>query len=108
MLYNHALAGPDQPPAEPATLTVSLSGVAPGAQARIQRIDEDHANPYREWIELGSPEYPSRPQLRSLSDASEVHARALELTKRGGRGYVSFPLTLPAEGVAAVRIDRRR
>jgi xylan 1,4-beta-xylosidase len=108
LLYNHALAGPNQVPAEAATITVTLGGVQPGAKARIRLIDEDHTNPYREWLELGSPEYPTRPQLRALRDASELHDRALELTTRGGHGDVSFSVTLPAEGVAAVHVARGR
>ncbi|HEY8718189.1 GH39 family glycosyl hydrolase [Pengzhenrongella sp.] len=106
LLYNHALAGPHQAPAQPATLTVNLSGVAPGAKARVQYIDEDHTNPYREWLELNSPEYPTRPQLRAISDASELHDRRLDITQGRGRGDLSFMLTLPAEGVAAVHISR--
>ena len=108
LLYNHALAGPNQGPAEAATITVTLGGVQQGAKARLRLIDEDHTNPYREWLELGSPEYPSRPQLRALRDASELHDRALELTKRGGPGDVTFSVTIQAEGVAAVHVARGR
>ena len=36
------------------------------ARARVQLIDEDHTNPQREWVQMGSPEYPSRRQLRAL------------------------------------------
>ena len=106
LLYNHVLAGPGQAPAQAATVTVHVSGIPSGAKARVRLIDDDHTNPYREWLELGSPEYPSRPQLRSLNDASELHDRTLELTKEGGKGDASFTLTLPAEGVAAVHIGR--
>jgi xylan 1,4-beta-xylosidase len=107
LIYNHALAGPGQGTAQPARLTVNLSGVASDAKARVQLIDEDHANPHREWVEHGSPEYPTRPQLRALRDASEVHDRSLDLTKGRRRGDVSFTLTVPAEGVAAVHVGRR-
>jgi xylan 1,4-beta-xylosidase len=104
LLYNHALAGPNQAPAETATLTVSVSGVAPNAKARVQRIDEDHANPYREWLDLGSPEYPTRPQLRALNDASELHERNLDLDSSRGSREATFTITLPPEGIAAVHI----
>jgi xylan 1,4-beta-xylosidase len=107
LIYNHALAGADQEAAQPARLTVNLSGVAPGARARAQLIDEDHANPHREWVELGSPEYPTRPQLRALRDASEVHDRSLDLTRGRRQGDVSFTITVPAEGVVAVHVGGR-
>ena len=60
LLYNHMLAGPNQPAAEPATITVALPGTGGSTSARIQLIDEDHTNPYRQWLELGSPDTPIR------------------------------------------------
>ncbi|MDW6065121.1 hypothetical protein SAZ11_53835 [Streptomyces sp. FXJ1.4098] len=107
LLYNHALAtgdGSAPVPAQPATLTVTLRGVRPGARARVRRIDEDHTNPYQEWIELGSPEYPTRRQLRDIEHASDVVSRPLELKADHGTDVARFALTLPAEGVAAVHI----
>ncbi len=107
LLYNHILAGPDQPPAQPAAITVTLQGLASNTSARIQLIDEDHTNPYRQWLALGSPEYPTRAQLRTINQASELHSHNLNLTRNHG-GELSFKLTLPAEGVAAIRITNSR
>ena len=107
LLYNHILAGPDQPPAQPAAITVTLQGLASNTSARIQLIDEDHTNPYRQWLALGSPEYPTRAQLRTVNQASELHSHNLNLTRNHG-GELSFKLTLPAEGVAAIRITNSR
>ncbi|MEU0068753.1 hypothetical protein ABZ027_04200 [Streptomyces sp. NPDC006332] len=107
LLYNHALAtgdGSAPVPARPATLTVTLRGVRAGARARVRRIDEDHTNPYREWVELGSPEYPTRRQLHDIEKASEVEDRPLELKSDRGAGVARFTLTLPPEGVAAVHV----
>ncbi|MEU5642066.1 GH39 family glycosyl hydrolase [Streptomyces milbemycinicus] len=107
LLYNHALATDDgsaPTPAQPATLTVTLRGVRPGARARVRRIDEDHTNPYQEWIELGSPEYPTRRQLRDIKNASDVVSQPLELKADHGTDVARFTLTLPAEGVAAIHI----
>ncbi|MFF0163697.1 hypothetical protein ACFYRY_40200 [Streptomyces sp. NPDC005263] len=107
LLYNHALAtgdGSASVPARPATLTVTLRGVRAGARARVRRIDEDHTNPYREWVELGSPEYPTRRQLHDIEKASEVEDRPLELKSDRGTGVARFTLTLPPEGVAAVHV----
>jgi xylan 1,4-beta-xylosidase len=108
LLCNHALAsgteGVAGQPAQPATLTVTLHGLPTGARARIRLIDEDNANPYREWVEMGSPQYPSRRQLRDLDNASELQSRPLELKTDRSSGVGSFTLTLPAEGVAAIHI----
>ncbi|MEV5751791.1 hypothetical protein AB0L00_28570 [Actinoallomurus sp. NPDC052308] len=107
LLYNHALAtgdGSAPAPAQPATLTVTVHGLPAGARARLQLIDEDHANPYREWVRMGSPEYPDRRQLRALHDASELDERPLQLTFDRATGTASFSLTLAAEAVAAVHL----
>ena len=105
LFYNHALAtgdGSAPKPAQPATFTVTVSGLPAGSQARIRLIDADHANPYREWAEMGSPQYPTRQQLREIAAASELENRHLQMEHGPGTG--TFTLVLPAEGVAAVHI----
>lgn len=107
LLYNHALAtgdGSAPAPAQSAQLTVAVRGVPAGARARVQLIDEDHTNPRRRWVQLGSPEYPSRRQLEDIRSASELASASLALRAGHDRGVVSFTLTLPPESVAAVRI----
>jgi xylan 1,4-beta-xylosidase len=107
LFYNHALATGDgtipQPP-QPVTFTVTVSGLPNGSQARIRLIDADHTNPYREWTGMGSPQYPTRQQLRQLAAASEVEDQHLTLRLDQGSRTGTFTLTLPAEGVAAVHI----
>jgi xylan 1,4-beta-xylosidase len=70
----------------------------------VIRIDADHANPRAAWEELGSPEYPTRRQLARISDASELREERLPLDYDRRTGNVTFTLTLPAEGVAAVNV----
>lgn len=109
LLYNHALAtgdGSAPAPAGPVTITVTLRGLRPGARARVRLLDEDHSNPRRRWVEMGSPEYPTRRQLRDIAEASEVENRPLDLTSGHGSGDAGFTLTLPGEGVAAIHIER--
>jgi xylan 1,4-beta-xylosidase len=38
----------------------------------IQRIDEEHANPRRAWLEIGSPEYLNGSEVEQLRAASEL------------------------------------
>jgi xylan 1,4-beta-xylosidase len=109
LLYNHLLPsgteGVPGTPATPATITVVLRGLSPARRsARVRRIDEDHTNPYREWVEMGSPEYPTRNQLRRIEEASELVEDTLPLHVDPSTGDTEFTLYLPAEGVAAVHI----
>ena len=113
LLYNHAVPsgreGVPPAPAQPARLTIVLRGLSPrGARARLRRIDADHANPYREWVELGSPEYPTRRQLRRIEEASELVEESLTLDRDPATGSAAFTLTLPAEAVAAVHLRADR
>jgi xylan 1,4-beta-xylosidase len=109
LLYNHATpsgtAGVPATPAQPATINVAVPGLRPGRRsAGVIRIDADHANPRAAWEELGSSEYPTRRQLARISDASELREERLPLDYDRRTGNVTFTLTLPAEGVAAVNV----
>jgi xylan 1,4-beta-xylosidase len=111
LLYNHAIPsgseGTAGTPAQPARVAVVLRGLeARGARARIRRIDEDHANPYREWVELGRPEYPTRRQLRRIDEASELVDEPLKLERDRATGHATFTVDLAAESVIAAHITR--
>jgi xylan 1,4-beta-xylosidase len=113
LLYNHAVPsgreGVSPTPGQPARLTIALRGLSPsGARARLRRIDADHANPYREWVELGSPEYPTRRQLRRIEEASELVEESLTPDRDPATGSAAFTLTLPAEAVATVHVRADR
>lgn len=106
LLYNHALATGDDStpvPAQPATVTVTVHG-RHTARARIRRLDEDHTNPRRAWLEMGSPEYPTRHQLSEIARAAELDDQPLRLRTDRTSRTTAFTLTVPAEGVAAVHL----
>ena len=111
LLYNHALASGKQgtapTPAQPATINVSVQGLSGTPKATVQRIDADHANPFREWQEQGMPEYPTRRQLRQLDQASELETRNLTASIDRRSNTTTFSVTIPAEGVAAIHLQDR-
>jgi hypothetical protein len=53
---------------------------------------------------MGSPEYPTRQQLRRLEAASELHEEPLALRLDPSTGDAVFTVDLPAESVAAVHL----
>ena len=63
LLTNHAL-----PRHSIATESIEVRlGNAPAPHgARIERIDEDHANARVEWLHMGSPEYLRRADIERL------------------------------------------
>ncbi|MEM6377233.1 MAG: hypothetical protein AAF705_03410 [Bacteroidota bacterium] len=49
------------------TVKVNLTGIPKGNYQVIQyRIDDDHANPYKVWQDMGSPEDPTTEQIKQL------------------------------------------
>ena len=79
-----------QPRQAIATETVAVSLVnCKGHSARIRRIDDEHANPKRLWLDMGSPEYLSERQVRALHAASRCTARRLQLEAAGANSAAS-------------------
>ena len=100
LLTNYA-----QPRHAIATETVEVSLVGCTAHsARIRRIDNEHANPKRLWLEMGSPEYLSPRQVGALHAASRCLARRLHL-EADGDDIRRFKLTLPPLSVACISLE---
>ncbi|WP_319501894.1 hypothetical protein [uncultured Draconibacterium sp.] len=53
-------------------LDFSLSGLKPGAQFKIETLDKDHGNVYNYWEKMGSPEPPTREQIKVLKKAANA------------------------------------
>src|SRR5215207_8616880 len=69
LAVNHALPGHSISLEQ---VNVNLtSGLEPQSSC-IQRIDEDHANPRRSWLDMGSPEYLSALDVERLQAASQL------------------------------------
>jgi xylan 1,4-beta-xylosidase len=71
--------------------------------ASIERIDEDHANPRRQWREMGEPEYPSLSQIEQLEVASRLVKEPLRCSYEDGT--IRFSFDLPPHAVAAVTLE---
>jgi len=100
LIYNH-----DVPlaPIKEETIRIRVMGARSGAPATIERIDEDSANPKRRWVEMGSPEYLDEKMIDELLKSSEMPKKPLKYASHGGD--ISFNLTIPPHGVAAVTLD---
>ena len=68
--------------------------------ARLAQIDEDHGNAKRKWMEIGSPQYPSRSQLDELHEASVVDLRPHQFS--ADTGGVHVQVDVPPQGVAMI------
>ena len=68
-----------------------------------KRIDDEHANPKRLWVEMGQPESLGRKQVEQLEEASQVKTEKQRFAYRDG--VITLKTTLPAHAVAAITIE---
>ena len=69
----------------------------------VERIDGDHANPQKAWIELGRTEYLSAYEIDLLKAASELTQEPLEW--KYDHGNIHLHLSLPPQSVAAITFE---
>lgn len=79
------------------------------AEARLARIDEDHANPLKAHQAMGSPEYPTQEQTEELEEASRVVWGALADDARAGAlGPATLFIEVPPHGLAVLDVPRQK
>ena len=100
LLTNHTTPGHS---IETEDLHIRLDNAREPIAARIQRIDEDHANAKRLWREMGQPESLSDKDVERLEKASQLAEEKQSL--RYDDGSVFLKVSLPEHAVAAVTID---
>jgi xylan 1,4-beta-xylosidase len=71
--------------------------------AFVERIDEDHANPQKVWMEQGRPVYLSAYEVDELKAISELVKEPL--TWSYDQGYVRLKVTMPPQSVAAITLE---
>jgi xylan 1,4-beta-xylosidase len=91
--HDDDVAGPE------AEITLSVGAVdgKPMKACRQQRIDDQHGNPLKAWLAMGSPKAPSDEQIKLLQAATATEADAPQL--KAEAGVVSASLTLPRQSV---------
>jgi xylan 1,4-beta-xylosidase len=100
LLTNHTTPGHS---IETEQLEIQLTNAREPLAASITRIDEDHANPKRLWVEMGRPEYLTGSEVVELQEASELVVEKQSFTYDDG--IVRLKTTLPAHAVAAITIE---
>ena len=74
--------------------------------AELVRIDDDHANPRRKWIDLGSPVYPDRKQVAAMMRASQVKRERVRFVE-GENGGWTLRFCLPPHGTVGITVPIR-
>jgi xylan 1,4-beta-xylosidase len=100
LLTNHTTPGHS---IETEQLEIRLDNAREPVKAYVQRVDEDHANPKRLWVEMGQPEYLTSKQVDLLQQASELVTEKQSFTYNSG--VMTLKTTVPPHAVAAVTIE---
>ena len=97
----------DNVKAPAASVQIHVNGLAKRQHVTTEqfRMDEDHSNAYRVWLEMGSPQTPTAEQQAALERAGalEMFGSPQKLSAKGGT--LAVPLELPRQGVELVRIS---
>lgn len=103
MLTNHTTPGHT---IETEQIEIRLDNAREPLSASIQRIDDDHANPKRLWIEMGQPEHFTSKQVERLEEASQLSTKKQKFSYRNGS--IVLKTTLPPHAVAAITIEFKK
>ncbi len=69
------------------------------------RIDQDHGNPFAEWIKMGKPAKLTPEELSGLKTISDTSIRAKEMDARIDRSDLSLSFALPPAGVVFLKSE---
>ncbi len=103
MLTNHTTPGHT---IETEQIEIRLDNTREPVRASIQRIDDDHANPKRLWMEMGQPEHLTSKQMERLEEASQLTTEKQKFSYRDGS--IVLKTSLPAHAVAAITIEFKK
>ena len=100
LLTNHTTPGHS---IETEQLEVRLDNAREPLAVYARRIDYDHANPKRLWVEMGQPEYLRQKDVERLHDASLLLKERQSVNYKEGSVFVKT--SVPPHAVAAITID---
>jgi len=84
-------------------ITITIENIDSIKEIRISRIDEEHVNPKKKWIDMGKTEYVNANQLEKLHEASELIEENCNFQVLNDNS-VRFVLNIPAHGVCGIHI----
>jgi xylan 1,4-beta-xylosidase len=89
----------DDTPGPDADITLRLGNVdgKPAKACHLKRIDEQHGNPFKAWLAMGSPKSPTPGQVKQLREATATEAKAPTLSTE--KDSTRLSLRLPRQSV---------
>jgi xylan 1,4-beta-xylosidase len=100
LLTNHVLP---RHPIETETVRIQLAGISSPRNVYVERIDENHANAKRLWIEMGKPALPTHREVEQLQVASQIVREPLQWKYEAGALHLE--ITMPPQAIAAITVE---
>jgi xylan 1,4-beta-xylosidase len=100
LLTNHVLP---RHPIQSESVHIQLTGLLSPRDVYIERIDEDHANAKKLWIEMGSPAHPRPREVEQMRAASQIVRQPLSWKHKGDTLHLE--VRMPAHAIAAVTVE---
>jgi len=100
LVFNHNLIGAS---IDNEQVELIIKGAGSIKAAKIERIDDDHANPKKHWVEMGSPEYLDQGEVEKLIEKSKIERHKIKYESTGKSTIIN--LSLPPHGVAAITLE---
>ena len=101
LVTNHALP---RHPIKAESVQVKLTGLlSPPRNVYIERIDHDHANAKRLWIEMGKPALPTEREVEQLHVASEIVREPVPWNHEARTLHLKF--AMPPQSIAAITVE---
>ncbi|HET9527080.1 MAG TPA: glycosyl hydrolase [Pyrinomonadaceae bacterium] len=100
LLTNHTTPGHS---IETEQIEIRLDNAREPIGAYTRRIDDEHANPKRLWLEMGQPEYLGRREVDQLEQASQLVTEKQPFNYRDGA--LVLKISLPPHAIAAITIE---
>ena len=100
LVTNHVLP---RHPIETESVHVALEGISAPRNVYIERIDDEHANAKRLWIEMGKPALPTEREVEQLHVASQIVRETLPWKCEAGTLHLKF--TMPPHAIAAITVE---
>ncbi|HET8782493.1 MAG TPA: hypothetical protein VFM63_08745, partial [Pyrinomonadaceae bacterium] len=100
LLTNHTTPGHS---IETEQIEIRLDNAREPVAATIRRIDDEHANAKRLWVEMGQPEHLSRKEIDRLEEASQLVSERQRF--KYNDGTITLKTSIPPHAVAAITIE---
>jgi xylan 1,4-beta-xylosidase len=89
-----------------ADLTLTLTGTPEGNPKLIRTlIDDSHSNSFMAWQALGSPELPTREQIRLMELASQLATASDKTEVKSEKGNTEIKFKLARQGVTLLELE---